>query len=226
MAKDDPSVTTRTGVFRPPLARRAFKKGAHIFAGSMIQGFAMAVFLFPHSIPSGGGAGIAVLLNYGLGIPMSLGLWAANIAFLLFGIHYLGNVSAIGTVMVITLTSASVNVFDALADSPFQNVWIDLLCGSLLLGAGIAILMRERFSNGGIGFVALAIAKTRGVNPGRTLFGLNGLIFAVTAYVIDWHIIFQALICQWISTRLVGLLYGLSFRRRILAFPRGGRKKR
>ncbi|WP_442950366.1 hypothetical protein [Paenibacillus sp. DMB20] len=37
--------------------------------------------MFPHSIPSGGGAGIAVLLNHAFGIPISLGLWFSNFIF-------------------------------------------------------------------------------------------------------------------------------------------------
>lgn len=186
--------------------RRLIKKLSMIAAGSIIQGFAMAVFLFPHAIPSGGGAGIAVLLNHGLGIPMSLGLWLSNIIFLLFTVHYLGSVSAVGTVMVITVTSVSVNFFEVYVEPPLNHVWIDLLFGSLLLGTGIALLMKQRVSNGGIGYVALAVYKYKGIHPGTSLFWMNGFIFALTAYVIDWKIIFLAVLCQWLSTRMIHLI--------------------
>ena len=72
----------------------------------------MAMFLFPHAIPSGGGAGIAVLLNHAFEIPMSLGLWLANFIFLAFTVPYLDGVSAFGTIFVITVTSVSVNFFE------------------------------------------------------------------------------------------------------------------
>lgn len=197
----------RSSPVRTYFLRRLWQKGSCIFTGSLIQGFAMGVFLFPCSIPSGGAAGIAVLLNYWFGLPMSLGLWLSNISFLLLAVHYLGRISAIGTIMVITVTSVSVNYFDVYFHTPFENVWMNLLAGSLFLGIGISVLLQERVTNGGIGFVALAIAKRRQHNPGSVLFWLNGGIFLITAVVIDGKIIIQALLCQWLSTRIVKWLY-------------------
>lgn len=191
---------------RPFFYRRLSKKISLITAGSIIQGFAMAVFLFPHSIPSGGGAGIAVLLNHAFGIPISLGLWFSNFIFLVFTVQYLGSVSAFGTVYVITVTSVSVNFFEVFVKPPFANVWIDLLCGSMFLGTGVALLMKQRVSNGGIGYVALAIYKYKGIHPGTSLFWMNGFIFALAAYAIDWKIIILAIVCQWLSTRMINWL--------------------
>ncbi|MFX3631375.1 MAG: YitT family protein [Candidatus Pristimantibacillus sp.] len=187
--------------------RRFIKKLFFLTVGSIVQGFAMAVFLFPHSIPSGGGAGIAVLLNHTLDIPISLGLWISNLIFLIFTVQYLGKISAFGTVLVITITSVSVNFFEVFDESVFKNVWIDLLVGSVLLGTGVAILMKQRVSNGGIGYVALAIYKYKKINPGTSLFWINGLIFALTAYVIDWKIIIMAVMCQLISTRIINWIH-------------------
>lgn len=191
--------------------KRLCKKLSLIALGSMLQGFGMAVFLFPHSIPSGGAAGLAVLLNYWFHLPMSLGLWLMNIMFLLSTVHYLGKVSALGTIMVITVTSVSVNVIDVYLSSPFPNLWIDLLVGSLFLGTGIATLLGQRVSNGGIGYVALAIYKYKKINPGKALFWMNGFIFLITAIVIDWKIIILAIICQWLSTRIVIWIYNPPF---------------
>ncbi|MFD1174968.1 YitT family protein [Paenibacillus puldeungensis] len=205
--------------------RRSLTKIPLIIAGSIIQGFAMGVFLFPHSIPSGGGAGLAVLLHYWLDLPMSLGLWLTNFTFLLFAVHYLGKFSAVGTIMVITMTSVSVNFFEVYVDTPFSNVWVNLLMGSLFLGIGIAILLRQRVSNGGIGFVALAISKYRRINPGTSLFLMNGGIFLITAYVIDWKIIIQAILCQWLATRVINLLYSQAFLMKRLFYPLAWRRK-
>ncbi|WP_317618345.1 YitT family protein [Paenibacillus sp. PL91] len=190
--------------------RRLLKRGSLIMTGSIIQGFAMGVYLFPHSIPSGGGAGLAVLLNYWLHTPISIGLWLSNFFFLISSVHYLGKVSAFGTIFTITVTSVSVNVFQVYFISPFSSVWIDLLVGSIILGCGVSILLKQRVSNGGIGFAALAIAKYKKIEPAIILFWMNGIIIIITSYVIDWIIIIQAIICQWISTRIVSWLYSAS----------------
>lgn len=49
--------------------------------GAIIQGMAMSLFLFPHSIPSGGAAGLAILTNYFFNVPLGLGLWFSNAVF-------------------------------------------------------------------------------------------------------------------------------------------------
>ncbi|WP_342745725.1 YitT family protein [Sediminibacillus massiliensis] len=178
-----------------------------ITMGALIQGLAMAVFLFPHSIPSGGAAGIAVLLNYWFNIPLSVALWIVNFSLLVAAIHWLGNGSALGTMYAITITSLGVHLFSSDTFMLSINTWIDLLLGSIVLGMGIGLLLRENVSNGGMGVIALIVAKYRNTPPGRPLLLLNGSIFLLTASIIDWKIVIQAIVCQWISTKQVDLVY-------------------
>ncbi len=176
--------------------------------GGAIQGIAMAIFLFPHYIPSGGAGGLAVLLNYWFYIPLSLALWLVNFSLLVVAIKWLGNSSAIGTMYSITITSFTVKLFEiAGTQETFSNVWIDLLLGGVLLGVGVGILLKQNVSNGGIGVLALVFSKYRGGAPGSPLFWMNGFIFLLTASIINWQIIIQALICQWVSTRMVNFVH-------------------
>ncbi|MEI4769965.1 YitT family protein [Psychrobacillus sp. FJAT-51614] len=208
--KDDRQAS---GIFR-----RLRRKYSLVIVGAIIQGFAMGVFLFPNFIPSGGAGGFTVLLNYWFHMPLSIALWLVNSSMLLFAFHYLGSGSAIGTLFGITMTSISVNIFNVYLETPFSSVWVDLLVGSVFLGTGIAILLRQGVSNGGVGIIALIIAKYKNINPGKTLFWINGLIFIITAYIIDWQIIIQAIICQWLSTTIVSWLYVVSIPRKSLIF--------
>ncbi len=171
----------------------------------------MGVFLFPHSIPSGGAGGLAVLLNYWLDLDMGLALWLVNFSMLVAAIRFLGNSVALWTMVSITMTSFSVYFFQELLHLPVRTLWIDILFGSLFLGAGVGILLREGVSNGGVGVIALIIATYRNTLPGRPLFWINGLIFLLTASIINWQIIIQALLSQWISTKVVDLVCSLEF---------------
>ncbi len=58
--------------------------------GAIIQGMAMAQFLFPHNIPSGGGAGIAILIHHFLHLPLGFSLWLSNAVFLIFALNFFG----------------------------------------------------------------------------------------------------------------------------------------
>jgi len=205
--------------------RRLRRKYSLVLVGAVIQGFAMGVFLFPNFIPSGGAGGFTVLLNYWFHIPLSIALWLVNSSMLLFAFHYLGGGNAIGTLFGITITSISVNIFNLYVETPFSNVWISLLVGSVFLGTGISILLRQGVSNGGVGVIALIIFKRRKINPAKSLFWINGFIFFITAYVIDWQIVIQAIICQWLSTTIVSWLYNVPFTRKRLIFDLIWQKK-
>lgn len=196
-----------------------------ITVGSIIQGFSMGVFLFPNAIPSGGAGGLTVLLNYLFQLPTSIALWLVNFSMLIVALQYLGGASAIGTMVGITVTSISVQFFETYLYMPSANVWIDLIIGSFILGLGVAILLRQGVSHGGIGIIALIIAKSRRINPGKPLFWINGSIFVITGYVIDWEIVIQALCCQWLSTRIVDWLYNVHVPRKMSHWAPGWRRK-
>ncbi|MFN2747425.1 MULTISPECIES: YitT family protein [Bacillus] len=181
--------------------------------GSVLQGLGMALFLFPNHIPSGGAAGIAVLLNFWFQVPHGLTVWAVNISLLLTAVRWLEPVTVIGTMGAITMTSVSVQIFETMMPvMTTNNIWLDLFYGAVLLGAGVGLLYKYNISNGGFGALALMISIYRGGKPGTTLFFMNAFIFLFTASVIAWGIVIQALVCQWISTKIIDAIYQIRLR--------------
>ena len=186
-------------------------KNGLVFAGGAIQGLGMGLFLFPHAIPSGGAGGIAVLLNHWFNISMGLSLWIVNISMLLLAVKFLGKRFALWTITGITISSISIYFFEHNIPISERNLLLDLIIGSVFLGTGIGILMRQGVSNGGVGVIAFLISSGRNILPGKPLFIINCCIFIVTAAVISWKIIVLALISQWISTKLVDLICSIKF---------------
>lgn len=184
-----------------------FKKGVIVLLGGIIQGLGMGLFLFPQSIPSGGAGGMAILFNHFFKLPMGPALWIVNFSLLLFGIMYLGKRFAVWTVFGMTITSLSIHFFEVYLIIPERNLLFDLIIGSVTLGIGVGLLMRQGVSNGGVGVLAYMLAFKRNILPGKPLFFFNCLIFFITAAVISWKIIFLALISQWMSTRIVDIIY-------------------
>ena len=109
-----------------------------LFIGAGIQGVAMALFLFPHNIPSGGGAGIAILLNYFLHLPLGFALWMANAFFLLFALRFFGYTWTIKTILSVATTSAVVGYMTKHITLHI-HMMADILFGSVLYGIGIGI---------------------------------------------------------------------------------------
>lgn len=177
-----------------------------------IQGIAMTFFLFPHFIPSGGAASLAVLFNYLLDTPYSVTLWVLNAGLLLAAAKWLGKSSVFWTLFCVSVTSVTIDFLTPYITEPLNPVLLDLLLGAAIFGVGVGILFRMGASSGGMDILALIISKARGSAPGRTLFYINGSLLLLTGVVVDWKVIVYAVICQMIGTRMIDLIYKLDVR--------------
>src|SRR3954453_15421953 len=99
--------------------------------GASLQGMSMSLFLFPHSIPSGGAAGLALLLNHWYGLSLGFSLWLANIVFLLFALNYFGFTWTLRTIISVGTTSTTIIFLTSQISLPHVNLFLDMLCGSL-----------------------------------------------------------------------------------------------
>ncbi|WP_404323329.1 YitT family protein [Cytobacillus firmus] len=174
-----------------------------------IQGISMTFFLFPHFIPSGGAASMAVLFNYLLDTPYSVTLWVLNAGLLLAAAKWLGKSSVFWTLFCVSVTSVTIDFLTPYITEPLNPVLLDLLLGAAVFGVGVGILFRMGASSGGMDILALIISKARGSAPGRTLFYINGSLLLLTGVVVDWKVIVYAVICQMIGTRMIDLIYKL-----------------
>ncbi|WP_345893236.1 YitT family protein [Ferdinandcohnia quinoae] len=180
-----------------------------IIFGALLQGLAMSLYLFPHNIPSGGAAGLAILMNHWLDLPLGISLWIVNFAFLILALKYFGYTWTIRTMLSVTITSITISLVSTYWAFPTSFFWLDLLCGSLLFGVGVGILIRSGTSSGGMVIPALMIAKYNDWSPGRVMLWMNFCIFLLTASVINITIVFYAIACQTVSTNLIDFIYHL-----------------
>ncbi|MGM0839200.1 MAG: YitT family protein [Bacillota bacterium] len=189
------------------------RKGTILGIAASIQGLAMAMFLFPHFIPSGGAASVSVLLNYLLHVPFAITLWVLNAALLLAAVKWLGKENALWTMYCVTVTSFVVNFLNSYLIGKVSIVFVDLLIGSILFGIGIGVLFRMGASSGGMDILALIISKLKGYTPGKTLFVINGSVLLLTGIVVDLKIILFALVCQFIGTKILDIICQLEYKR-------------
>ncbi|WP_233522519.1 YitT family protein [Peribacillus glennii] len=175
----------------------------YLTVGAVIQGIGMALFLFPNSIPSGGAAGIAILMNHFLHMTIGVCLWFANLMSLTLALKYFGYQWTLRTIFSVSVTSFTVNWVTAFWYIPEWNIIMDLICGSLFYGAGVGILIRYGSSSGGMVVFALVLAMYKKMSPGKAMFWMNISIFILTAIIIDFKIVIYAVICQFSSTKII-----------------------
>jgi uncharacterized membrane-anchored protein YitT (DUF2179 family) len=182
-----------------------------IIFGALLQGMSMSLFLFPHTIPSGGAAGMAILLNHWFSLPLGFSLWLSNIVFLLFALNYFGYTWTFRTIISVATTSMTVSILTKQVPHVHFHMLVDLACGSIFFGIGVGLLIRAGASSGGMVIPALMIAKYKNWSPGKVMMGINFCIFLVTSLVIDYKIVVYALICQFFSTNIIDSIYRIKY---------------
>lgn len=173
----------------------------------------MSIFLFPHSIPSGGAAGLAILLNHWFHLSLGFSLWLANIVFLMFALKYFGFTWTIRTIISVATTSTVVSFLTSQVSLQHVNILFDIVGGSIFFGIGVGLLIRAGASSGGMVIPALMIANYKNWSPGKVMMGINFLIFLFTALVINYKIVIFAIICQFFSTNIIDYIYNFKFQK-------------
>lgn len=180
-----------------------------LLTGAILQGLSMSLFLFPHSIPSGGGAGLALLMNHLFGFPLGFALWLANVVFLLFALQYFGFRWVLRTIIAVGVTSLTVSIVTNYVSNEKMHLIPDMAMGSILFGIGVGMLIKAGASSGGMVIPALMISNYKNWPPGRVMFWINMLIFVLTSAVINYKIVIYAVICQFFSTNIIDFIHTL-----------------
>ncbi|GGE26238.1 UPF0750 membrane protein YitE [Pullulanibacillus camelliae] len=176
-----------------------------LLSGAMLQGVAMALFLFPHHIPSGGAAGLVIILNHIFHLPHGWALWLINFSFLVLAFYHFGAAWTFRTMFSVTVTSYTIQTIYHTMTIQQHDVYIDLFFGAILFGLGVGLLVKHGASSGGLLIPALMIANARKLPPGRTMFWLNIAVFILAGFLINWRIVLFAMIGQWVSTSIIDL---------------------
>ncbi|TLS38342.1 YitT family protein [Pseudalkalibacillus caeni] len=204
--------------------KREVNRYFFLLGGAVLQGLAMSLFLFPHGIPSGGAAGTAILLNHWFHLSLGFSLWLVNFLLLVLAINSFGYGWTMRTMFSVTITSYTVNVIGKTMYMPHVSLWIDLIVGGLVFGLGVGLLIRNGASSGGMVIPALVIASYRRCPPGKAMFWINLIIFILTASVVNMSVVVYAVLCQWLSTKVIDFVYRFQLKQP-LALSVGWRKR-
>jgi uncharacterized membrane-anchored protein YitT (DUF2179 family) len=130
-------------------------------------------------ILTGGTAGMAFLLAYGWGVPWWLGFSLVNLPFYALAALRLGWTLTLRTVLAVCVLAALARFFPGWLGASALNPVFSAVMGGLLIGVGLLILFRHRFSLGGVNLLGLWAQEKLGLNPGWVMLGVDALIICV-----------------------------------------------
>lgn len=177
--------------------RNLFIESISIIIGNLLLAFAVAFFIIPNDILTGGVAGVAIALSPLLNISVETIITAMMVICFVLGSFFLGKDFALKTIASSILYPVFLNIMSNLAVPLDVEPILASLYGGLISGLGIGIVFRVGASTGGMDVPPLILGKYTKIKThswmiivdgltillGITTFGLNAaLIGLISAY--------------------------------------------
>lgn len=160
--------------------------------GLLMHTLAWSIFITPNQIVGGGVAGIAAIVQYTAGIPLSYTYFLLNVILLIIAAKVLGPSFGIKTVVAIIIASVFFRIEPLFLTQDFiQDVAISngkLLCaviGGAMSGVGIGICFSRGGSTGGTDIVALIANKYYHIAPGKVIMLCDVFIVGSSIFLGD-----------------------------------------
>jgi len=179
---------------------------ARIIAGSLIASLSIRLFIRPAGLLSGGLSGIALVLEYTLGIPLALSVFVLNIPVFYLGLRKLQRGYMLRSLIGVLSFTLFLLAWEQLIriDEPItEDLLLTALFGGALNGIGLGMVFRGRGSVGGTDIIALVLNRTYSFSLGSSGFALNAIPLVIGVFLFDIRSIGYTLVAMYVSSKLV-----------------------
>ncbi|MGB9867004.1 MAG: YitT family protein [Bacillota bacterium] len=173
-----------------------------ITAGSVLFALGLNYFIAANRLAEGGIAGISLMLNYTVGIPVGITYLLLNIPLFLMGYRNLGKEFAIKTLYGVAASSFAIELTKQLRGTT-HDLLLACLYGGALTGLGIGIIFRFGGSTGGTDIIARLLWHFRGIEMGKTMFTLDAIVMSVNALILGKEIAMYSLVAMFVASKVI-----------------------
>lgn len=186
--------------------------------GAALIALGQNLFVMPSGLLAGGLSGIALIVNYSLGISAGLAFFILNIPMVILALKKLSlrfTVQSFFAVLVFTVVQMStasligvLNVDDFILNSIF---------GGLLRGIGAGIIFRNGVTLMGFDVLAFLAKKNLNINIGTFNMMLDSMILVVAAFMFGFEMALYTIISQYVVAKISdGIMQGVGERKNIM----------
>lgn len=164
---------------------KSIQKIIMILLGNLLYSFAIAFFILPSGLITGGTTGIALFVNYLTGLDISLFVLIFNIVMFIAGLIILGKTFALSTVLssiAYPFMLSFAQWLNRLTDDLTHDLILCTIFGGLLIGIGIGIVIRAGASTGGMDIPPLVLNKKFGINVSVSLYAFDFTILILQMF--------------------------------------------
>ena len=201
------------------LTRKNIREFLVITFGTLIVAAAVFFFMLPSHVSVGSGAALAMIMSNFIPLPVSTITFLLNAVLLIIGFLLVGPELGIKTVYCALLMPGYLAVFERIFpnfQSITQDPLLDVLCYTLVVGVGLAILFSANASSGGLDIVAKIMNKFLHMELGKAM-SLSGMAVALaSALCYDSKTVVLSVLGTWFGGMVVDyFIFGMNIKRRV-----------
>lgn len=187
--------------------------------GTFIVGAAVYFFMLPSHVTVGSASALAIVISNFVPFPVSVITFVINLLLLVVGYLLIGPEFGIKTVYCSLLMPVSLGMFEILFPN-FQSITgdqlLDVVCYTLVVGAGLALLFSCNASSGGLDIVAKLMNKFLHIELGQAM-SISGILVALSAsFCYDSKTVVLAVLGTYFGGIVVdNFIFGLNIKRRV-----------
>ena len=181
-----PGLPLKGGAVSAPSHHRLHEDVQALITGTLFV--ALGIVLFGQAgLLTGGTAGVALLVHYGMGIDFGLAFFLVNLPFYVFAWLRMGSAFTFKTFAAVALLALFAHFLPRGIALGQVSAPLAALLGGLLCGAGMLMLFRHHASLGGLNVLVLYLQDKFGWRAGKVQMGFDCVIVLCALWVTDWQ---------------------------------------
>lgn len=176
-----------------------------VTVGSLLLASAIAFFLLPATIVTGGTPGMGILLHWLFPIPVGIAMLLINIPLVLIGFKFIDNQFAVRSVFSMVLTAVAVDMIALYLSVPdIQSMLLSTLYGGIFAGLGVGLVLKGNASAGGTTIVAKIISNFTHLKPAQVLLIMDSMIILTIGLIFkDMEKILWSMISIYVTAQVI-----------------------
>jgi uncharacterized membrane-anchored protein YitT (DUF2179 family) len=183
--------------------------------GSFLIAFAVKAVAVPHGLLTGGMSGIALLCYYVFG-GLTTGQWylLLNLPVFVLGWVFVSRRFFFYSLYGMLATSVFIDIISYVV--PIEDIWLAVLTGGGIMGAGVGVALRSLGSTGGADILAVICKEKFNLSMGSFEFWFNLSGFAAGFAFLDLHIMLYSVAMTFVIALAIEYVMGMFSERKMV----------
>jgi uncharacterized membrane-anchored protein YitT (DUF2179 family) len=173
-----------------------------ILFGSLLQGFAMRLFLIPAQLVSGGISGTAQIVEFYTHYPIGLMILIGNAPLFIIGWRYLGGLRfALRTIIAVAAVSFFTDFLIIIFPTPgiTSDIVLQSIYGGLFYGIGLGLVYRGQGTSGGSDILCRILSRYLGMQISTSYLLVDTLVVLAGGFAFGWDKALYGIIVIYVS---------------------------